>query len=166
MSDDWVPAICTRYRVLVALGLIGLIWAASALLIFYREDRWLSRFDSLKVGMTRAELVKAVGEPPQMTPMNTPPEMVATKIDESVIGYAYELTTFGSRSSWYIGGIYLDDKEQKIVFLHIVRGIWERSDYFWPSLTVLAGYGALGVLLFLGLTRWCAKRLGLKQRGV
>jgi hypothetical protein len=166
MAKDWRLAVCTKWRPLVTvLLIIGLSFIAIAigfLVEVVGPDIW-DKARSLAIGMSEEELTKIMGTRFYTETVNT--SQIADRSSwatqdygrfrlayERVIEYTfYEKRSFGSQAVGWVGGIYLDEARQKIVFLQPRMG--------WDDLILAGRYEALFLLTIFIALPWIALRL-------
>jgi hypothetical protein len=151
--------ICGRHRLIAVLAITAAIWAMPAAVSFLKEDRELKRFDLLRVGMERAEVVRIVGEPEfksRVEEWGEFPSEIRAKRPE-LIEYGYSVGSSWDSAYLEISGIYLGKDEKRIVFLNRRLAIVELDRSWVMGLLAIAGLLALAALIWRLLAMLCKK---------
>lgn len=156
---------------LLIIGLFSIAALTGFLVELIGPDIW-DKAGSLAIGMSEQELVKIMGtrfltrtvdakQIMQKFPSDEQDRQRLITANERVIEYTFfEKRKFGSQAVSWVGGIYLDESRQRIVFLQTMSG--------FDDLIPAARYEALlllaGCIAFpLTLSLWChrqQKKLG------
>ncbi len=181
MAKDWRLALCARWRPLATLLLMaGLFFCSIALIRLLekigpdRANTLYERAKTLAVGMSEQEMIKIMGKrfhketvnADQLVNIypNTAEEFESVRRTHSrVVEYTFgEKRAFGSTHILLVGGIYLDEGNQKIVLLQprpagwldqIIAGEYERLLLLLSSIA----------LPLIGMRLWCKRQRSKKR---
>ncbi len=158
----WQVLFCGRYRPISVLVIVFALWGLMAAVFIVREDKGLSRFQRLRIGMTKTELVRTVGEPQskQHVEWSQIPSEIRTD-NANLTEYFYEVGRSWSSSYLLISGIFLDESEKTLEFVELKTSIIDVSGKFKITLLLIVIYGSLAVLIWVALVRLCKKTKSL-----
>jgi hypothetical protein len=151
--------LCGKYRTIAVLALIVVIWAVSGAVSVVKEDEELRRFNLLRTGMERAEVVQIIGEPEfkrRVEDWDQLPSEIRAK-SPVLTEYGYNVGWYWSSSYAEISGIYLGKDERQIEFLKLRYAKVDRSGRWATDLLVVAGFLILAALIWGLLAILCRK---------
>ncbi len=154
---QWKVLLCNRYRLLLLIVSIFSCWIAVGLAIQARNNWRISRFQSLKSGMSRSELIKIVGEPQRKEVLTGAALSVPTiNNDGEYVEYFY-FVDFASTGGIGISGIFLDKSEERIEFIKLRTELIDDSRIGRAILALLA-CAIIALPIWILLTKYCGRR--------
>jgi hypothetical protein len=175
MLQNWQNGICTRYRPLVTVLMTVILFSGLIGFGFLLQKCGNNLSDSpyqkaklLSVNMTEPELIKIMGKP-LFTRIVGTDKLIAilpgaaevvkrVKLKYArVIEYTFaKKRGFGETGVPYVSGIYLDEKEKKIVLLQPLPGLFDGiTAGHIEAFLLIATFIAVP---WIGLRLWCKRR--------
>lgn len=152
--------ICGRWRPLVVLVVLFILWGASVMGLIVRENSELNKFEHIRIGMSKKELVEIIGEPHAKNYHKDnswiPPETMVKNKD--FVEYSYAVNRIGSRSGLIISGIYVNNSEEVVVFIRLSKEIADAPGGLAVVFLVFTAYGGVALLIWMFLRKWCGNR--------
>lgn len=154
---QWKVVLCGRYRLLFLIVLISSFWIVAGLAIQARNNWRISRFQSLKIGMSRSELIKIVGEPQHKEVITGASRFfpIINKDDLEYVEYFY-FVDFASTGGIGISGIFLDKSEERIEFIKLRTELTDDSRIGRVILALLA-CAMMALPVWILLTKYCGR---------
>jgi len=149
--------LCCGHRLIAVLAMTAAVLAIPMTVSFLKEDREYERFDLLRVGMERSEVVRIVGEPEfkrRVEEWGGFPSEIRAKRPE-MIEYGYSVGRFWRSPYIEISGIYLGKDERRIVFLKRRLAIVEQYGRRAMDLLSITGSLVLAALIWRLLAILC-----------